>query len=145
MSELSPVEKLSRRRRMLMVVFVGSFLTWQVPFMDRYAEIASGSSRLVDLVYVAGFLVWALALIALLRFGRSHARDPEVRAALEDELTQANRAKAFSFGYWAMLMMAAALFGASFYLTFSPQEVAHLMVLTAVAAPLLRFAFLERD
>ncbi|WP_300531886.1 hypothetical protein [Maricaulis sp.] len=144
MTDMKQVEKLSRRRRGLMLVFVGSFLTWQVPFMDRYEAVAAGAIRNVDLVYIAGFLLWALVLIALLRFGRSGAKSPEVRAALEDELTQDNRAKAFSFGYWAMLIIAGVAFAASFFVGMSAQEVAHLIIVAAVVAPLLRFAFLER-
>jgi hypothetical protein len=143
-SDEDQIEKLAKRRRRLMVIFAGTFLIWQVPLLERYETISQSGLRPVDMIYVAGFLIWVGCLISLLAFTRSGPKGSDVQAALNDELTQANRIKAFSTGYWAMLIAAVAVFVLSFLVPVTGKEAAHLVLMVAVIAPLLRFARLER-
>jgi len=141
------VERLSKRRRIILMLFAGSFLIWQIPMMDTVEAMKqAGAFRAVDIVKIAGFGLWIVALMALFLFFGRRASNPEVRAALEDELTRANRAKAFSFGYWLMLFVA----GLVYVLTLLPvleitnTDVAHVMIMAAVLGPIFRFLKLER-
>ena len=139
---MEKIERLAQRRRILLMVSAGAFLAWQIPLMDSFSQWQAGSASLISL---AGFLIWAAALIAVFVWGRAAGvRDPDARAALEDELTQANRARAFSFAYWVMLVGAAGLLALSQFQPVTATEVAHIIVVLGVAAPLFRFALLER-
>lgn len=139
---MEKIERLAQRRRILLMVSAGAFLAWQIPLMDSFSQWQDGGASLISL---AGFLIWAASLIAVFVWGRKvGVRDPEARAALEDELTQANRARAFSFAYWVMLIGAAGLLALSQFQPVTGTEAAHIVVVLGVVAPLFRFAILER-
>lgn len=139
---MDEVEKLSRRRSRLLMVSAGAFLAWQIPMMDRVSNWDGSGVQIISLI---GFLVWAGALVALLIFGRTTGvKDKGLRAALNDELTQHNRAKAFSTGYWVMLIAAGGLLALAQFQPVSGAEAAHILVVLAVVAPCFRFALLER-
>lgn len=140
------VERQSRRRRVLLMIMASGFLVWQIPSMDLFARLADGASPVARAVSLAGLLIWAAGLVFLLSKSRYLVRkaSAQERAALEDELVQANRARAFSAGYWAMLVAAGALFAAHQYWPLSGGDIAQLVLMAGVAVPLYAFAILER-
>lgn len=138
------IEKLQVRRRRLLKVAGFAFLAWTVTTVASATDMAPGAPRAVDIVRVIGFLVWASALVAVLAFGRLAERDPEVRAALDDELTRHNRQRAFVAGYWATLAGVASLFALSLFVPMAASEALQILLALAVFAPILRFTVLER-
>ena len=64
--------------------------------------------------------------------------------ALNDELTQANRKRAFVVGYTAMMLCSGFLFALSLFVPVAGVEAAHLILVVGVVAPLYSFAGLER-
>ena len=86
-----------------------------------------------------GFGVWIASLVKLLR----PAPDARTAAVLDDELTRHNRHRAFTAGYWLMLVTAA---GALLLGTLVPlplEITLRVLLVVGVAAPLLRFVVLE--
>lgn len=140
------IESRSLRRRIILMVMASAFLAWQVPLMDFFGSLAGGSDVLARVVSVAGFLVWAGTLVVLLITGRAAARGttPEIMAALQDELVQWNRSRAFSVGYMVTLAASAVMFAASLFWPITGTDAAHLILVTAVVAPIYAFVVLER-
>jgi hypothetical protein len=140
------IENRSLRRRVLLMVMASAFLVWQVPAMDFFDGIAGVDNTAIRFVTLGGFLVWAAALVFLFAFGRVARRDagPEITAALEDELVRSNRSKAFTVGYAASLATSAAVFSASLFWPITGSDAAHLVLVSAVVAPMYAFAVLER-
>jgi hypothetical protein len=136
------VERLARRRRRILAASAIGFLSWQGSLVASSTSLAG--PRLVDLVRVAGFALWAVSLVAMLATGRRAAMQPGVQSALEDELTQANRRGAFQFGYWAMLIGAAALYAVAIFTPLSVSRTMPLLLAVGVTVPALRFVMLDR-
>ena len=134
-------EALSTRRRLLLLLIASCFLVWQVPAMDLFDRIAGRASDTDDIVATVGFVLWALALAALLAIGR-RAGGSE-RDALEDELVQRNRQRAFLFGYVAMLLAAAGMFVFGIFLPATALDAAQLIMAVGVVVPIYSFVVLD--
>ncbi len=141
------IESKSLQRRILLMVLASAFLIWQVPGMDFLGKAVVENRTVAALIAGTGFVVWAGALIYLFATGRgaSRRRDPHVASALEDELVQLNRSKAFSTGYWVTLLAAASLFLLSLFQPLTGNEAAHLILVIAVVTPIYAFVVLERS
>src|SRR3712207_6168822 len=96
-SSVETADRLTRRRARIMPVFAILFLTWQA----NYLALPTPSGRAVDQVKIAAWLVWALALLALLATGGGRFRSKEVRALMNDESTREHRRSAYACGFWA--------------------------------------------
>ena len=138
------IEKQSNRRAFLLMFLASTFLIWQVPAMDFLERMSQGTQRAVDIVAVIGGLLWVVALIALMVTGGRKTGSPATRAALEDELVQANRQTAFRTGYFAMLGTTTAMFGVAMFGDPSPRDLVHIILVAGVVTPMYAFAFLER-
>lgn len=138
------VERLSRRRRRILTVFAVTFMAWQASTIASFGDVVGSHARLVDMARIAAFAVWAAALVALLVLFPRRTGDADVDAALNDELTQANRRRAFVTGYWGALIAAAFLFGLSLFVEFTAAEGLGIVIAVAVSAPLIRFVALEK-
>ncbi len=138
------VERLARRRRRILAASAIGFLSWQGGIVASTTAVAGHATRLVDVVRLAGFALWAGSLVAMLVAGGRTARNPGVRSALEDELTQANRRDAFQFGYWVMLIAAGALYAVSLLTPLTAATAIPLLLVVGVTIPALRFVMLDR-
>lgn len=142
---MDDIELKSRQRRVLLMIMASAFLVWQVPGMDFFAAVAAGERGLAGIVSALGFVVWAAALVYLLASGRRMVRTTAAtRAALEDELVRANRARAFQVGYVVAVATAAGCFLASLFWPLTGTDAAHLVLVASVVAPLYAFVVLER-
>ncbi len=139
-------ELASRRRRILLMVMASAFLVWQVPGMDFFERLAGAGGSTASSVAVAGFAVWAIALVALLASGKGFlwSASKQMRYVLEDELVKANRSTAFLIGYLVTLAAAVLMFAVSLYWPVSGTEAAHLIMVLGVVAPMYAFALLDR-
>jgi hypothetical protein len=140
------IESRSVRRRILLMVMASAFLVWQIPGMDFLGEISAENPRASQWAAIAGFLVWAAALVFLLYSGRvaTRTKNAAVAAALEDELVRANRSRAFIIGYFAALAIATIVFTMSLFLPITGRDAAQLILVGAVVIPMYAFAILER-
>ena len=76
--------------------------------------------------------------------GGGWLRRPEVRAMLNDEVSQAHRATALSFGFVAAMLTGIVLYVVNTATDVSTREAIHLIVSIGIAAALIRFGLLER-
>ena len=139
------VEILTRRRLVMLAIYGIMFLAFQsIVFTSLDAPVSDW--RPVDWAKAAGFVGWSLTLIWVLASGGLVFRgwSPDVRAALNDELTQANRAFAYRVGYWTVLAVLMALFVLSQFFALERSEVLRLTFAIAVAMPACAFAGRER-
>lgn len=139
------IEKLTRRRRMLLVM-VGFFFLLMQPTLFNTLDAPMAVWRGVDWVKALAFAMLSVVLILILLTGgfpfRRHS--PAAQAALNDELTRANRRAGYVAGYWAMMVGAAGLFALSQYELVSPSECLRYLFALGVAFPAIRFGGLER-
>lgn len=141
---MSDTEKASKWRRMGVMVSASAFLVWQVPLMDASERLVAEANTIATVVSAVGFIVWILVLLWLIGPRRPFTSDARLRDALNDELTQANRKRAFLIGYVAMMLCAGALLVVSLLVPVKGIEAAHLILVVGVGAPLYSFVSLER-
>ena len=138
------VERLSTIRRIVLMISAGSFLAWQVPMMDRTQEIAARPEGVSSLISLGGFVIWIMALLFLIGPWARLSRRRGEHEALNDELVQANRGRAWMVGYLAMMLASAGMFALSLFEPVMGVESAHLILVVGVVVPMFCFAFLER-
>ncbi|RIJ24401.1 hypothetical protein D1224_09240 [Henriciella barbarensis] len=137
------VEKLSRKRRRVLIFMAIAFVIWQLAGLQMFSDFAGGDRRVTGVVSLFAFAFWAAMLVILMRQRGVKSAPPEARAALDDELVQQNRMRAFRTGYWVMLVTAAIVFTASLFFTIEGNVAAQLVLVAGVAGPMLAFARLE--
>ena len=137
------IDRRQRRRARIMTVQALFFLLWQVNFFSS-PHTDFEHLRTVDHVKISAFIVWALVLLLLIATGGGWWDSRETRALMQDETTVAHRHAAIRFGYWAGMAGALGLYVASLFTQVRLVEAVHLILSLGVAAPLLRFAQLER-
>jgi protein-S-isoprenylcysteine O-methyltransferase Ste14 len=137
--DVERAEKLGNRRARLFAVQALLFVTWQGGFF-----VSEERLRLVDTIRISAWLVWVVALLALLATGGGLLRSRSVRALLNDELTRANRAKAYTAGFWAAAVSSIGLYVIAMVDEMGPGEAIHGILSAAIAAAMITFAALER-
>ena len=140
------IDKLSRRRRIVLATCGLAFLALQAPFFTRL-DAPFEVWRTVDFVYAAGFVVWAAMLIFVLATGAFlfSGRTPETRAALNDELTAANRRFAYRAGYWMLMGGIVVIYALSRFTDWTLEEALRLLCAFGGAMPAVAFAGKERE
>jgi hypothetical protein len=136
-------EKHSRRRRRLLIGMGVAFIVWQVAGLEIFSDFAGGDRGTVTFISLFAFGIWAFALVRLMLLSRLRGAPPETHAALNDELVQQNRARAFQTGYWVMLAAAALLFTLALFVPLEGNVAAQLILVAGVVAPMFSFARLE--
>jgi len=141
-----PVETLSMRRRIILMLLASSYLIWQVPSMDWVRGPETGARRLADNLADLGQLGFVIAMVALLYTGRKlfPRASKSTQAALEDDLVKSNRLAATKFGYIALMIASIILFLISGYMELNGRDVARLLLAIGVAVPIYSFVILER-
>jgi hypothetical protein len=132
-----------RRRRVITVVAIG-FLTWQSGLLISILRVEQGHVRLIDGVRIVGFAIWVVALLWMIFGGRSWSKDPDVQAALNDELTQSNRAEAFRFGFLLTLLAASGAYALALFQPVTATEILPIVIAVGVVSASFRFLMLDR-
>ena len=140
------IDKLSRRRRIVLATYGIAFLAFQSLFFGRL-DAPFAVWRPVDWLFAAGYAVWAASLILLLATGVFivRGRTPEARAALNDELTAANRRFAYRAGYWMLMGGIVVIYVLSRFTDWTLEETLRLLFAFGVAMPAVAFAGKERE
>jgi hypothetical protein len=137
--DVERAEKLGKRRARLFAVQALLFVTWQGGFFASEERL-----RLVDTIRISAWLVWVVALLALLATGGGLLRSRSVRALLNDELTRANRANAYTAGFWAAAVSSIGLYVIAMVDEMGTGEAIHGILSAAIAAAMITFAAYER-
>lgn len=140
-SDTETADRLGRRRARVTIVMAIYFIAGQALYLSNRPH---DPMRLVDQVKLSAWLVWAVALMALLAAGGGWLRTRSVRALLNDEVAQANRATAFMWGFWAAMLIAITLYFTTLFAPLDAREAIHVILTAGVGTALLRFGMLER-
>ena len=139
------IENLSRRRRIILVVYGIMFLGLQGVIFQKLDDPFE-VWRPIHYAYAASYVGWSATLLYIFATGGLlfRGRTAEARAALNDELTEANRVAGYKAGYWAMLIVALVLYVLTQVYGVTAQEALRITFAVGVAMPACRFAGLER-
>jgi hypothetical protein len=139
------IETLSRRRRILLSVYGISFMGLQALFFQRL-DAPLETWRPVQYAFAAGYIGWAGTLIYVLATGGFlfRGRSAATRAALNDELTVANRRFAYWAGYVIMMGTIVVLYVLSRLDATNLQEALRVLLAIGAAVPAVVFAGRER-
>jgi protein-S-isoprenylcysteine O-methyltransferase Ste14 len=130
-------ERLTRRRARIAAVMAVFFM------LSMIASLGHAPSR-PETFRLAAWTVWTVALLVFLVTGGALWRGRGVRALLNDETTQAHRQQAFVAGFWVMIVVAFAIYAASFIEIVDAREAVRVLMTSAIVGALLRFSYLER-
>jgi len=134
-------DRLGRRRSRFTIVLAIYFIAGQAMYLDNPAH---DPMRPVDYIRLGAWLVWAVVLLVLLATNGPWLRNKAVRALMNDEVTRANRAEAFMWGFWGAMVISVALYFTSLFEPLSGREAIRAVVTIGLGAALLRFGILER-
>ena len=132
-------DRLSRQRVRILTALM-------VVFAVQQANVSvSPPTRLVEMVGLCAWLFMATCLLIVLRTGGMLLRSPELRRLANDEVTQANRAEAFEWGFTGAVAVAIVMSLVA-AVTATPVLVAlRLVILVGLYAATFRFVQLERQ
>jgi hypothetical protein len=131
-------DRVTRRRARMMPVLAALFLAGQ-PFYFARNQIALDTQ-----IKTAVWLAWAAILLLALAMAGGHFRGRAVRDLIEDEVTRANRLRAYAAGFWAAMATVFGIYGLSVFDNIQGRESLHLVMTFSVAAALITFGMLEK-
>lgn len=139
-------QALAHRRRLTASFLVG-WVAWYGFYTLQQTGWHEGFPFWVETtVVVAGVLGWvvfAYAVLRLVNLRKAYKDDPVGEAALEDELTKQNRAKANAFGIYVFIIVQIALVLFGDFLGWSAVTAAHVNIFSTVLAMLGAFFVLD--
>jgi hypothetical protein len=89
-------------------------------------------------------LLTVMLLVTVANGGAARKLPAVIFAAINDDVTKANRLRAQQTGFWAAIGAAALAFGAASMLSLNGLQGVHFTISIATAAAVLHFALLER-
>ena len=98
-SDVEQAELLGRRRVKVMAVLTAVYMFQKVSGVD------ANTGQMGQKIMIAAWIAVTLVLLMLLISSRLWSRSEAVRALLDDEVTQANRMVAVSFGFTVMVVL----------------------------------------
>lgn len=139
-------EILSKRRRRLLMFMAISFMIWQLLTMNGASAFTETGRDWATNVSMLGFFVFMGCLLYLLwSFRFSATIDAATRSALEDEMVQANRARAFQLSYMSTALGAVSIYILTLFVEADGAMVANIIMTIAVTSPMLAFAAAEGE
>ncbi len=139
-SQVEIADRLSRRRAWVLPLLAAVFLSGQAIY--ALGRVDAGST--IDRYKVAGWVVWVLALLALLATGGGIFRGRAIRKLMDDESARANRNQAYAVGFWLAMGTTIIIYALTAFDTIASRESLHVIVTIAVAGALVTFGYRER-
>lgn len=139
MSDVETADRVSRSRARILPVLAIVFIAGQAAYFTQ-----DDTTRTVDHVRIAAWLVWSLVLLAFLATGGGFIHSKRVRALMNDEVTRLNRLRSYSVGFWAASASAIGLYLLNLFEPVSGRDATHIILTAAIAGAVLVFGLLER-
>ena len=139
MTDVETADRVSRKRARIIPVLAILFVVGQAAYFTQ-----DGTTRAVDHVRIGAWLIWSATLLTFLATGGGFIYSRKVRALMNDEVTRANRMRAYAIGFWAACGSAIALYVLNLFEPVSGRDAAHVILTSAIAGALLTFGMLER-
>ena len=131
-------DRVTRRRARMMPILAILFLAGQPLYFAR------NQMEIDTPVRTAVWLVWAAILLLALAMAGGHFSGRAVRDLIEDEVTRANRLRAYAAGFWTAMATVFGIYGLSIFDNIQGRESLHLVMTFSVAAALITFGTLEK-
>ena len=140
------IESLERARRRMLTGFLVAFVAWQAPALVLQASHTAhrGIAVAFSLLAAAAAVVWIVYLVRLLRLQRRVAAEPGAAEALEDERVRQARARAMTFGFWAVVLYLVVARWGAFFAALPTAEVVQAGLVVAAAAAIGAFLVYDR-
>jgi len=138
-SDIEIADRISRRRARVFTVMGVYFIAGQAIWFSN----PDGTSRPAH-VKIAAWLAWAVVLLIALAFAGGAFRGRRIRALVEDEVSRANRGRAYAIGFWVAAVTAIALYADSMFEDLTGREAVRIILTFSVGAAILAFGALER-
>jgi cation transport ATPase len=135
--DIALAEKLTRRRARAAVILGILFL------LSHAGSYGSDPGSRPETIRLAGWIVWAFALLIVLATGGSLFRTSSVRALVNDESTTNHLRSAQSFGFWTMAVTAIVLYAVTYFEPLAAREAIRLILTFSIGLAMLRFGRLE--
>jgi len=143
MTDNDTADQLMGKRARMMPALALMLVAQQATYFTG-SRLDEGHLRLVNYISIGGWLLLSTVLLFGLVTGGSLGRSGPVRALMNDENTQANRAQAFQLGFLCTMVSAMLLYVLSLFTPVGAREAIHVLVTIGIATALLRFGLLER-
>jgi len=135
------------RRRVLLITFLIGWCAWYGFFVVEraglYGFLPTGTGIVLTVVGVAGWFVFAIAMVKILNSRKRYKDDPEARAALDDELTRDQNRRATTFGVYVLLFTQVVLVAFGDMLGLTAVVGAHISIFLGVAGIMGAFLWLD--
>ncbi|WP_147372771.1 hypothetical protein [Henriciella mobilis] len=140
---MTNTEKLSVRRRWLLILLGLSFAIWTLADLEVAEAYAADGHGWMALLGAAAGLVWVAGLLFFtFSFARSKL-DPASKAALEDELVEQNRKTSFSISYSVLILLTVTFFLLSRMTELNAKDTVTVLLTAGIVTPMFTFAWLE--
>jgi hypothetical protein len=139
MTDVETADRVSRKRARALPLLAIVFIVGQAAYFSQ-----EGTARTVDHVRIGAWLVWSVTLLTFLATGGGFIYSRKVRSLMNDEVTRANRMRAYSVGFWAASGSAIILYVLNLFEPVSGRDATHIILTAAIAGALLAFGLLER-
>jgi hypothetical protein len=131
-------DRVTRRRARMMPFLAILFLAGQPLYFAR------NQIEIETPVKTAIWLAWSAVLLLALAMAGGHFRGRAVRDLVEDEVTRANRLRAYAAGFWTAMATVFGIYGLSVFDNIQGRESVHLIMTFSIAVALITFAALEK-
>ena len=138
-SDVETADRLTRKRARMLPVLAVLFLSQQTAFYAGHA----GTPALQHFK-IAAWLVLSIVLLLALTTGGYWFRSKGVRALMDDEVTRANRSKAFHIAFLTTMAGAILLYILDQLDPMSGRDAIHMLMSIGIATALVAFGALER-
>lgn len=145
---MSPTtDQVLARRRVLLITFLIGWGAWYGFFVAQqaglYGFLPAGTGIVLTVVGIAGWFVFAVAMVKILNSRKRYKDNPEARAALDDELTRDQNRRATHFGFIAILLTQVGLVVLGDTLGMTAEIGAHISIFIGVATIMGAFLWFD--
>ncbi|WP_444997613.1 hypothetical protein [Aliikangiella sp. IMCC44359] len=141
---MKDVDRLVHSRANILFLAAFSFGLWQFCWIGK--DILSTTGGTLYLVMggasAIGGLLWVVSCYFFHRFSKQ-VKQAKAYGALNDELTQQNRSKAFVFGYFVIFGLTWLLIPATDFWNFEVKFAVRVIATIGIILPFIYFAYLE--
>lgn len=138
-SDVETADRLTRKRARMLPVLAVLFLSQQTASYAGH----EGAPALQHFK-IAAWLVLSIVLLTALTTGGYWFRSKGVRALMDDEVTRANRSKAFHIAFLMTMAGAILLYILDQFDPMSGRDAIHMLMSIGIATALIAFGALER-
>ncbi len=141
---MKDVDKLVHQRANVLLFSAFAFGLWQFSWILQDMLKSSGGLyfQIAGWSTVVGALTWVIASYFFSKYSKQ-VKQAQACDALNDELSQRNRSKAFIFGYFIVFGLIWLLIPATDFWDFEIKFAVRAIATTSIILPLVYFAYLE--